>query len=227
MYIVYSLMFLLIVLLVLFRRCQSCDRHEAFVARSPTHYPLCDAPDYLTMNPYKYDPTNFQSEIPDDTLNKHFARVLKGGGISLNPENPADNPAQSLEEKLVVWINAQGKIREPTDDMFQIYDFTRIYNDEYIFTLYRAKKNHGKVLKATIISKAPEENEKDDPVQHVLKTLNVIGYRPEFDIKSDLNKETYDNVRFRNLEDRWQITEDEKIIRNIDTSNYMTGTSVL
>lgn len=202
---IWLLLFVLIILLALLVRCKRCV--ESFVDGGSMYYGLCNQPDYLTQNPYKYDPENFQSEISDEMMNTYFARVLIKG-VSLTSQDPEED--LDVKRKIIDWINSQNQLRRPTENKFSMYDFEKTGKHTFRFTLHREKKNHGKVISAIVVSKKGSDEEQDS-LRHVLISLKVIGYKPEYDIVSDLNKKSYGNIRFRKLEDRWQITEDEKI----------------
>lgn len=192
------LLIILMLMLVILRYSQMCRLCESFV---PGAYekPICDS-HYMTSNPFKYKKNDDKSEFDDKYFNRVFKESLPE---KLNNEGSIDLP---LENRVLNWINTLTKLNQIQAKKFEIYEFEKMTEDTFLFTLYRENKNHAKVIEAKIVPS------KEDVESKVIKKLRVIGFKNSYDAISTLNKKGYDSLTFDSLEDRWQQKVEEKLV---------------
>lgn len=168
--------------------CARVPRAEDF-----TNKTLCNS-NYMTPSPFKYKSDDETTEFDDKYFNKSFQANL--------PRNLADNEdgtqVTDVRSKLITWVNGISKLKG--SKVFEISEFKVLKNNLVNFTIYREGKDHAKVIQAKITN-------------DILTNAKVIGFKNSYDVLAkDLNSKGYDFISFDKLQDRWKVTQDEKML---------------
>ena len=162
---------------------------------------LCTSVNHRSLYPYKDDQKRFYAEFQSSKYTKILGkkRIFK---IVKDVENP-----MKLEEHLEKWMNSFKDLKKKKS-IINVVDLTNKGKDIYEFKLHRTGRNHAKVAKASIA-----QSEKEI----IIKNFEVIGVIDEYTLlhgDMSYSEEGQPYLKMDKLENMWQGTVDEQLIRN-------------
>ncbi len=160
---------------------------------------LCSSLNHRSTYPYDDDQNRFYAEL----TNSKFSKVLgkKTFKIPKDVENPL--PLKTLLEN---WLNSFKDLKKKKSTI-TVVDLEN-EDDVYKFYIYRPGRSHAKAVKASI-------TQSDQEV--IIKNFEIIGVIDEYELLHggmSYSSEQPQYLKFNKLEDIWQGTTEEKLIKN-------------